>query len=157
MCVLLILISFPDYTVCEEYRCKPDEATCFHGYKVCEESSNGMLPYCSSSYTINNDLQLELLVKGCEYEVISDCTGSNECHVDNPLNGQENEFYMCCCNKSLCNQNETFTHPTEHFKYGEYTIGEFLNLIILVNWTRSPFFHGLLVRYTMEPHYIQSL
>ncbi len=91
------------------------------------------MPYCSSSYKINEDQQLELLVKGCEYELVTECIGNEECHVDNPLNGQVNDFYMCCCNRTLCNQNETFTHPTEHSKYGMWSIKALILLMHTIN------------------------
>ena len=106
--------------MCEEYRCNANENSCFHGYKVCPVEEGGVAPYCSSSYIINEDGKLEPLVKGCEYEVIPECYNNTLCHVDNPLNGVEHDFYMCCCNSSLCNLNETFTHPTQHVHYGEY-------------------------------------
>ena len=106
--------------MCEEYRCNANENSCFHGYKVCSEEEGGAAPYCSSSYIINEDGKLELLVKGCEHEMIPECYNNTICHVDNPLNGVENDFYMCCCSSSLCNLQDTFTHPTQHVHYGEY-------------------------------------
>ena len=115
--------SFPtDYTICEKYDCSPGNLDqCYHGYQLCPESKNGQKPYCVSQYEINEDLRLELLKKGCEYEELPsyNCYENQECHIDNPLEGNANEFFFCCCGNSLCNQNDTFTHPTRHVSYGK--------------------------------------
>lgn len=79
-----------------------------------------MQPYCSASYLVNTDNKLELKVKRCENELaLPDCYNSTECHIDNQLNDDVNKFHFCCCGDSYCNQNISFTHPTEHSEYGK--------------------------------------
>lgn len=120
ICQFTIYIScYIDSTICEDYRCSPDKQTCTHTYKVCEVKDN-VEPYCSASYIVNAGNKLELKVKGCENEpLLHDCYNNTECHIDNQLNDAENQFYVCCCDESYCNQNISYTHPTEHSQYGE--------------------------------------
>lgn len=116
-----------DQLICELYNCSRNQDLCYHGYEVCSTTTPGANTNiedhsCQSVYEINSKTRkLELKNKGCMYTQIQgqNCTELTSCHIDNPLEGDENDLYYCCCGNSLCNQNVTFTHPTEVAIYGE--------------------------------------
>lgn len=127
----LCIIYFLDVLICEKYNCSlSGGGPCYHGYEVCSETIFGTYTThgnysCSSSYGIHSVTQkLELRYKGCIYEASikqydTFCNQLTNCHVDNPLvHDPNNNYYFCCCGESLCNQNDTFTHPTEVSVYG---------------------------------------
>ena len=122
MIMLIVeLVLIVDYLVCEKYNCTNalDTSLCYHGYEEC--NSDGANHFCQSTYYINGDNKLDLLQKGCLDSELPgyNCSTNEYCHIDNPLNGSGLTIYACCCHTSLCNQNESFTHPTELDIYGE--------------------------------------
>ena len=115
--------------ICEKYNCTIGGGACYHGYEVCKETSFGGLTdhtahSCYSSYTVNTKTgKLELFNKGCIFVSLvvdgTPCNSTNECHINNPLvTPNDTSYFFCCCGHSLCNQNDTFTHPTELSIYG---------------------------------------
>ena len=118
--LIVELVLIIGYLVCEKYNCtNAFSSLCYHGYEIC--NSDGANHFCQSTYYINADNKLDLLQKGCLDSKLPgfNCSTNEYCHIDNPLNGEASTLYPCCCNTSLCNQNESFTHPTELDSYGE--------------------------------------
>ena len=97
--------------VCETNNCSLGLDPCFHGYTLCSS-------YCQSFYVeVTSTQQISLFRKSCLDSIDAKCNVT-DCHVDNEL-GTDQTVSMCCCNTSFCNENETFTHPTQHVLYGE--------------------------------------
>ena len=122
-----------DVLICETYNCTLNgDEPCYHGYEVCSESSssNSDYHYCLAAYNKDpNTNTIRLTRKGCYHTTMivnpitrEACNSSSMCHIDNLLSPPENAGYYCCCGESLCNQNITFTHPTQVFGYGKAVV-----------------------------------
>ena len=143
----------PGVLICEKYNCSQDTSRpCYHGYEVCSEtplaSETDVNDHsCSSTYHANPVTGLlELRYKGCQYTPLKHprtlvaCNSSTSCHIDNPLVASLASVYFCCCGESFCNQDVTFTHPTQVSTYGEpgavvwgsYSYG--IVLVVIIRW-----------------------
>ena len=135
----------PGVLICEKYNCSQDiSQPCYHGYEVCSEtplaSETDVNDHsCSSAYHANPVTGLlELRYKGCQYtplkhpQTLVACNSSTSCHIDNPLVASVASVYFCCCGESFCNQDVTFTHPTQVSTYGERLELLFGVLIVMV-------------------------
>lgn len=104
--------------VCEYYNC--DDGACIRSYKVCENCSvgNGTCG-CSTIYFLNStNNKLYLHSKDCISDLQAPICATPQCVINTTFNGSLAGLYICYCNVSLCNMNETVLYPTRLMSYG---------------------------------------
>lgn len=98
--------------ICEYYNCT-DEAHCVYGYEVCSENPfyGGDDYYVCVAVLNRLSDKLQVLYKGCfimEY-------GCNDTCV---LEEYPKDYYSCCCNSTLCNNdiynNDSLIAPSNY-------------------------------------------
>ena len=105
--------------VCEYYNCD-DGGACIRSYKVCENCSvgNGTCG-CSTIYFLNStNNKLYLHSKDCISDLQAPICATPQCVINTTFNGSLASLYICYCNVSLCNMNETVLYPTRLMSYG---------------------------------------
>uniref|UniRef100_A0A1X7V6W4 receptor protein serine/threonine kinase n=1 Tax=Amphimedon queenslandica TaxID=400682 RepID=A0A1X7V6W4_AMPQE len=105
----------PGKLVCDHYNCSGTDK-CQHYYETCDCSINERC-FCQSVYRANSTTnKIDIYYKGCSVANTSDITP--DCIIDVPFIGALKNEYTCYCNESLCNINESITHPTRLSSYG---------------------------------------
>ena len=109
---LLLLIG---KLVCDHYSCNGTDK-CQHYYETCDCSMDERC-YCQSIYRANSITnKIDIYFKGCS---VTNTSVATDCLIDVPFSGALKNEYTCYCNESLCNINESITHPTRLSSYGK--------------------------------------
>lgn len=103
-------MCFTDQLICKYYNCTDDDH-CVQGYEVCSEnpilaSDNHLV--CVAVLNGNTTSELGVTWKGCFSDESGYC--SNAC----VLNEYPTNYYSCCCNSTLCNNNISFIAPSNY-------------------------------------------
>ncbi|XP_019850549.1 PREDICTED: fibrillin-2-like isoform X2 [Amphimedon queenslandica] len=105
----------PGILVCDHYNCSGTDK-CQHYYEMCDCSINERCS-CQSLYRENSTTnKIDIYYKGCS--VANTSATTPDCIIDVPFSGALKNEYTCYCNESLCNVNESITHPTRLSSYG---------------------------------------
>ena len=119
-----LFILYTDKLVCELYDCTTEEDNCIHQYKTCDDCPIGYTCTCQTVYRANRTSdKLYLYSKDCATIPTANkdnITISPECIINVSYAGPLFDEYVCHCNRTMCNVNETVLHPTRLMSYGKH-------------------------------------
>ncbi|XP_019849179.1 PREDICTED: signal peptide, CUB and EGF-like domain-containing protein 1 [Amphimedon queenslandica] len=112
-----------DKLMCEFYDCTTEkDGNCIHQYKTCLDCPIGYTCTCQTVYKANRTAnKLYLYSKGCAVIATAnknDFRISPECFINVSYAGPLFDEYVCYCDRTMCNVNETVLHPTRLMSYG---------------------------------------